>query len=266
MIALQRARDERRVTFVTREPLVYLDQWAISNIARQERLRQRFLKTLDRHGTLMFSWANAAEIVGLPEDSRWRLHQFIEHVGEHWFPLEVTPELVRSREGGSGANSPCFDEDLVRQYAPQVPTGERFTLARLVQLAGDARNAARAELAACKAEFVKQLSEQRALEKASPGRAARMFASEPFDPRRPTRFVLHAVYRELIADPAWTITEDDVVNLLHAIVAGAYCDFLVLDRNWFQRVSSWPVPRYRVHLYSEPTLEQFLDDFARRVR
>ena len=264
MIELQRTHDKRRVTFVTRQPLVYLDQWALSRIARQDLFCRRFLRTLRKHGTLMFSWASAAEVISLPDQSQWRLREFIDAIGEHWFPLEVLPEAVRAREASPGENSPCFDEDLVRQFAPQIPTGERFTLARLLDFAADPGNGARDDLADCKAEFVKQLAEQRKLEKASPGRAAGIFPVEPFDPRRPVRFVLHAVYREIIADQGWAIAEDDAINLLQAVIASAYSEFIVLEPSWFRRASHWPIPHYRVHFYSEATLETFLDDFDRR--
>ena len=265
MIELQRTQDERRVTFVTRPPLVYLDQWALNRIARHDLYCRRFLRTLHKHGTLMFSWAAATEVTDLPDQSQWRLRAFLDAVGEHWFPLEILPEAVRARESSPGENSPCFDEELVRQYAPQIPAGERFTLSWLVDLAADPRNEARAELAECKTEFVTQLAEQRKLEQESPGRAARVFRSEPFDPRRPVRFVLHAVYRDIIADRSWAITEDDSVRLLQAVVASAYCDFMVLEPSWFKRAKNWPLPHYRVHFYSEGTLEKFLDDFDRRT-
>jgi hypothetical protein len=79
-----------------------------------------------------------------------------------------------------------------------------------------------------------KLLEQRAM----PVYVERARLSRP-DYRRPRLcVVLGELQRDLILDPAATLTQNDVMDLLHAALPSMGCDFLLLDCPWVNRVET----------------------------
>jgi hypothetical protein len=50
--------------------------------------------------------------------------------------------------------------------------------------------------------------------------------------QRGTRFVLRELVRSFLIDQRLTLTRNHAIDLLHAIVPVAYCDFVLLDKHW----------------------------------
>ena len=54
--------------------------------------------------------------------------------------------------------------------------------------------------------------------------------------QRGTRFLLYEFLRALLIDTKTKITRNYVIDLFHAVVPVAYCDFVLLDRHWKTKV------------------------------
>jgi hypothetical protein len=68
-------------------PAVYLDNFAIKELAKGDALRRRrFLAAINRGSELLFSVANAAELTGFQEGSFREVRAFLEEVVHAGFP------------------------------------------------------------------------------------------------------------------------------------------------------------------------------------
>ena len=63
--------------------------------------------------------------------------------------------------------------------------------------------------------------------------------------------LLGELVRELVLDPKLVITENDMVDLQHAMISIRCCDFVLLDRKWEQRVNTL---RRRIEKKQEPQI------------
>lgn len=103
---------------------IYLDNWALVNIAKDQLLKQRFLAALRKNGSLLFSFTNAVEIGGPAGDSAAKLKVFLSEIENYWIPAEMNAETVITREEkGMGRTSPISErllkEVLQRAIAAQ---------------------------------------------------------------------------------------------------------------------------------------------------
>jgi hypothetical protein len=263
MIKVTKTASGVTIELASRQPMVYLDQWALYRFATNARLRRRFLDALDGRGTLLFSWMNINEIATTSTDTSKRISGFLHEIGENWLPLEMNPYRVMQKEDAytPGDASPCLSESLVKEYYPHVH-GKPLTLGRMVELAAKEGDGARRQLGQLKDTVLELTKKVRSKEKANPGWAARTYEARPFDAAKPTRFVYAGLFRELATNRGWTLTPNDGIDLFHCMVATAYSDMVLLDEPWTKRVRALRLPTNRVRAYYEGDLDLFLRDFA----
>lgn len=90
---------------------VYLDNDAVSELARPGELRTRFVSAMRQRGTLLFSFANAIEVS--TSEAVW---SFLDDIGPEWVPLALSPWQVADREkAGAGPSAPISDR-FVNSY------------------------------------------------------------------------------------------------------------------------------------------------------
>jgi hypothetical protein len=97
---------------------VFLDQWAINDLARRDPVRRRrFVAAVRRGADLLFSITNAAELTG-PQGHSWaQMRAFLDDLGPCWFPVELDPFEVTKRERrGLPAANCCFCDRFVKDY------------------------------------------------------------------------------------------------------------------------------------------------------
>src|SRR6266550_7520844 len=100
-------------------PVVYLDNWAIYDLAEGDASRRRrFIAAVNTGMDLLFSVTNAAELAGPKGASADATRAFLDAIGPRWFPAELSPVDVIQREvtGQYGAGS-CIAERFLKSYA-----------------------------------------------------------------------------------------------------------------------------------------------------
>src|SRR6266446_8800452 len=98
---------------------VYLDNWAIGDLAEGDpSRRRRFIDALcTGEADLVFSVANAAELTGAQGESRDSVKAFLDEIRLHWFPMELNVKEVLDREArGADPGKSCVAEEFFAGY------------------------------------------------------------------------------------------------------------------------------------------------------
>jgi len=217
----------------SRQPTVYLDQWALVRLSEGSDRRKRFLKVFEDKGTLLFSWTNVFDVAATSGGTEERIRGLLDAIGEHWLPIEMNPFRVMEKEAQAGpkSNTPCVSETFIKVYYPHIHGGP-LTLSKVLDLnKQDGGATARDQLDRLKKEahdFVRELRSQAA---SDPRWLDAHFPRQSFDAARPTTFVFSELLRSLIRDRGMVFTPNDAVDLFHASVPTACSDFVLLDKN-----------------------------------
>jgi hypothetical protein len=248
----------------TRQPMVYLDNWAMARaLARDDRRRTRFLDAFKTRGTLFFSWANVLELGNSIFNRSAPIRFLFDGIGEHWFPIEWNPLACIRKEIAyvSGANSPALSESFLRAYYPHVHDGV-LTLSTVLDLLrqdnGAKAHAGRDQIRVIVPQFVDEVKQGHSKD---PKWLDKQYPALPFDPQRPALFVFTELLRALASERGYTFTPNDGMDLFHATVPVAYSDFVLLDKAWTHRVRAIGMPGRQIYAFSEPDIDEFLDAF-----
>ncbi len=252
----------------TRQPTIYLDQWALVRLSQGSDLHERFLKVFEqRRGTLLFSWTNVLDAAITSGGTTERIKGLLGAIREHWLPMEMNPfKVIRKEEKADpSSNTPCVSESFIKTYIPHMLEGP-LTLSKALDLTQqDGGAAARANLARLKEEASEFVRDFRSRSASDPAWLDNYFPRQTFDSARPTAFVFPELLRALIGDRGMTFTPNDAVDLFHTTVPTAYSDFVLLDKNWTKRVRALPLPANQVRAYYENELDDFLNVFEKVV-
>lgn len=251
----------------SRQPMIYLDQWALVRLSQGSDRSGRFLKVFEQKGTLLFSWTNVLDVATTWGGTTRRVKDLLGAIGEHWLPIEMNPFKVMRKEVQADvpSNTPCVSETFMETYVPHILEGP-LTLSKLLDLSQqDAGVAARTELDRLKKEASDFVHQLRSLSASDPAWLDTHFPRQTFDSARPTAFVFAELLRVLIKDRGTAFTPNDAVDLFHATVPTAWSDFVLLDKNWTKRVRSLALPADRVRAYYEYELDDFLAVFEKVV-
>src|SRR4051812_47440173 len=92
-----------------RLPGIYLDQFALAALAKRATYRERFLRTFQRQGTILFSLTNVLDVSGPQGRSAEAIASFLHDLGPHWIPCEINPLTLIKKEHGviRSDSSPC---------------------------------------------------------------------------------------------------------------------------------------------------------------
>src|SRR5258707_5883883 len=115
---------------------VYLDNFAVIELAKgpPER-RRRFVSCFGRGADLIFSLTNVAELCGPQGGSLVAIRSFLDEIGPHWFPGELDPYQVSSRElAGSDPEQSFVSMDFMKQYFASRTSGYTPASARIIDL------------------------------------------------------------------------------------------------------------------------------------
>jgi len=249
----------------SRQPTVYLDQWALVRLSEGSDRRKRFLKVFEDKGTLLFSWINVFDVAATSGGTEKRIKGLLDAIGEQWLPIEMNPFKVMRKEAQAGPNSntPCVSETFIQTYYPHIHGGP-LTLSKVLDLnKQDGGATARQQLERLKTEagdFVRSLRSLSATDRAW---LDKRYPHQTFNSARPTTFVFTELLRSLVTQKGVAFTPNDAVDLFHATVPTACSDFVLLDKSWTKRVRSLVLPPDRVGAYYERELDGFLTDFER---
>ena len=256
---------------------VYLDNWAIIELATGERgRRDRVLQAIHNGADLLFSPTNAVEILA-PDyaSSRSAVGAFLDAIGPHWFPLEGPDVLgvMRREAEGQGIHSATstwfhkafFDAHNQARHGEQrrdMVGPDLFRLGFVLEWLASQRGRIRESVARVGQQLLavfKGMPSARPnvlrahLDKVRPRRA--------FDPARPATFAWEGLLRTLVLEARrFELKEGDVVDLCHAVMGAAYARFAALDQHWKRRVEKLPRPNDVAIVYHQPELDQFAMD------
>lgn len=259
----------------TRGYSVYLDNDSLIGLAKRlPSRRQRFVDAVQGNGTLLFSWANAAEIAGPQGESADAVRAFLDSIGPHWVPLESNAWEVARKEAAGLTTRVAVSERFMRAYfeervAELLPGGgtvrdlssrDFFRLAAVLDWVQKNRDTVRSDGEKLDAALRNRLEHLRAEYDRDSTSLDRLLPSCQFDARFPATFVLVHLQRLLVHEAkGYKFMPHDGRDFCHAVMGAAYGSVITLDRHWKRRVQSLPSANDLARAYYVPELDQLVD-------
>ena len=259
-------------------PTIYLDHWALRMFSESQALSDRLTAALKQeNGTLALSWLNLAEFTRVTDkEQASKAGTLLEKILPNIFFLEVDfGEVIRREDdllAGGKLIPPHFDLDLLRMFSQIKPNSlNHFTAHDLFKVIQGQVSTRFDGLADTGVDRIEALREQYAADPKFQSAIKRLPSGPPI--QRGTRFILREFVRALIVDKGTKVTRNQVIDLFHAIVPIAYCDFVMLDKYWeaqLDRVRSrfekagMAVPTARVFSGKADGVDRFLSDIESR--
>lgn len=231
-----------RLTQKATTPLVYFDHWALIKLALNPRDTARFagdIKALD--GTLGLSFVGLLEFAkGRNPNTVPAVETLLEEVGSaHLCFLEADPDVVRRREdeilAGRSATGPHLDGEFPKTLISISKNLNPLCLKGVISML---RN---------RPETLKRWEELTEAMNASVYRVRSAMGPDPAVRRRvkevrvgpriphPTRYLASELIKAVIREGG-TLTGNDWFDFFHAVVPVSYCDIVLLDGPWRERV------------------------------
>lgn len=227
-----------RQTFIS--PTIYLDHWAIRLFSDDIILQDRLVSVLlTQGGTLLISNFSFAEFAR-NDDRRHSLaaEEFIERLLPNIYFTDFAFDKLHEQEQHEPDNSqrfwPSADLPQLKLFVErsQVAPPE-LTMHGFITLARDNF----ASLEAITKETVHLIRQELEIHRADINyvNAARKIL--PTSNRTRTFVIMAELMREFILNSNLTISDNDIMDMLHAAMPINCCDFVLLDGAWADRVS-----------------------------
>lgn len=249
--------------------VVYLDNWAIGDLAEGDPWRRRrFLDAMHSGMDLLFSVTNATELWGPQGRSAEAVEAFLDEIGPRWFPGKLDPtELIKGEQRGESQGTACVDEMFLKSYVADLMRSAKviclsedfFRLGPIVGRMGSQRESLSISSAQFDEALKSEMSEARENSKRDPEWLDKKFPRIPFNPARPAFFVYLNLLRTM-AFEANSLKKGDGLDFCHTVLACAYASFAALDKQWKRRAASLPTPNGIARLYSQPELDEMVTD------
>jgi len=257
--------------------LCYLDLDSLIELSKDGStvLRDRFLVALRRRGLLAFSWTQAIEIGRLAGDNLRRVRDFLCEIGPLWLPFEMKFGSVLEREASGGAGPPLshrmaehallMTKGIVGTFPSPVAVLDFVELERSADKSASASGPGgwlRTQQGDLLDTLVAQVQSLHAkMEKEGVG-IDKVLPPVAFHVDRRCAFVFNHLLRHLtLTARSHTLTLNDAMDFLHAVVAVGYCRVVALDKRWKERVESIPKPNDLGRVYFRAELDQVVDRF-----
>jgi hypothetical protein len=253
-------------------PAVFLDNFAIKELAKGNALRRRrFIAAINRGAELLFSVANAGELTGFQGGSFLEVRAFLEEIGPRWFPVELNPHDVVTRElSGKRPDESCFSDRFMRDYMgyrtggkplKQNVSTEFFRLGPIMDWLAPQRDSIGRGKADLDGKLIKIIKEHRARYDADPQWLDRAFRSLTADRTPRATFVYKNLIRTLILETkSYHLKRNDGIDFCQAVIASAFTSFATLDKPWKRRIESLPKPNKVARIYYSQELDRMVDD------
>lgn len=223
-------------------PSVYLDHWAIRHVSENGELRNRLVTALmKREGTLAISWISLAEFSRVDSESERRSAEaLVEEVLPNLFLIESNPFQVANREVMATQSvpdiAPQADQDFLRALVSI--NSKSLKLLTATDIFSILYEAHQSTVFADLADTIVERLE--ALRAEVPENVALGKGLHATPDKFPLQSKSLALFRELsrrfLIDTKVRITRNHAIDLLHATVPSAYCDYVLLDGHWSDAV------------------------------
>jgi hypothetical protein len=242
---------------------VYLDNWAIINLAKHEpSRRRRFIDAVHAGAELLFSFANVVQLTGPKERSFDLVKRFLDDLGPHWVPIGLTPFTVMEPNGLTSAET-CVSPDLIEAYYRNriaCSSGKIISLDADFFCLGSvldwvANSDVLPKRSAEFDELLRTVRDRREAYKRNP------FLAQSFDPSKAASFAWFNLTKILIVESkSHQVKKGDGIDFCHAVMGSAFAKFATLDTTWKRRVEALPKPNRLARIYDPSQLDQMVTD------
>jgi len=228
-----------------KRPVVYLDHWAVRDFAADPVLAARFTSALKvAHGTWAVSLLNLMEFIQLTDQGQAaQFEELLEQALPDLFFIDFQAFGVMERERelamrqGRPRPAPYGDPELLGVFADIRPDTPRpFTAKALATVIVKHRNRLASGLERFQNTIVERIELMRGQMKADAELEQRVKGSHQAAKAQRTWLFVRELLGSLLLDRDKNLTRNDAMDLFHAIVPVAYCDFVLLDGQWEHRV------------------------------
>ena len=223
--------------------MVYLDHWALRKLSENQDLAKSFVIAFRASkATLAVSWVNIIEFSKLASlEAHNHAERLVNELLPHVFCMEVNPVTV-------GRN-----EDAIMRGELSIPAHADVEFMKILgglrphkfeQVSAIGLFAAVHQSAAVSAEMseltrsmigqIEKLRERYATEPELTKSAQGLPAKNDFP--QGTRQLFRELVTTLLSDKSLKLTDNHAIDLMHAIVPLAYCDYVLLDAHWEEQV------------------------------
>jgi hypothetical protein len=234
-----------------RPPLVYLDHWAVREIAKNPLRRDHFLETFKSRGTLLFSVFNMAEMGQNSGRSYQQICDLLDGVDAFWIFIESDVDIVQQRIVARQPPPATFlgSLDLLGTIVKTLPVGTYKLGSALAALQGED----------FRAEMPRLLQRPAMLQlfqgfRADHKRGRKMLPNRL--PRETPAWIMLELARHLVKDGK-NIENNDVIDLLHAVVPLCFAHIVLLEKAWRSYASKLRLSD--THVFAAPQLDEALE-------
>lgn len=220
-------------------PTVYLDHWAVRLFSEDIDLQDRFVRSLRaKAGTLLLSSVTFAEFADLSDPRHCeQAEAFLERLLPNVYFTDFAFDRLLQKENLEPNNAKRFwpPADLPQlklfvEKASAVSSG--LTMHGFVSLAHETRH----QISKSSESLRKLLVEGLSAARNDPEYVAKARRIPPSDRRPRTLLIFGELMRGFNLDSNASISDNDVVDLLHSAMPVNCCDFVLLDGPWAERV------------------------------
>lgn len=208
-------------------------------------LGPRFVDAIKkRGGTLALSILSEGEFCGLTDlKQAVAAEEFVDAIQPQLYFMEFNAFSVLQREDelmtGKTGDAPDSDRSLLDTYCSHpLATSTRFSTAGFFSDAVRKHDELRSIVSGMAQNAllgIERLRERIVVESDLRRKTRNPFADVA---KRPTATLalLRALINEQMKDLSQAPNENDAIDLLHAVVPGAYCEYVLLDKKWCHRM------------------------------
>lgn len=227
-------------------PTVYLDHWAIRLFSDELGLQDRFVHSLlAKAGTLLLSNISLSEFASL-SDARHcdQAEAFFERLLPNIYLTDFAFDKILQNEMHEPSNArrfwPPADLPQLKLFVERASMqSSRLTMRGFVALIHENRD----QISESTKGLKRMLVEKFTVARNDAEYVAKARRTPPSDKRPRTLLIFGELMRSFNLDTNAPITENDVIDLLHAAMPVNCCDFVLLDGPWAERVEKM---RHRV--------------------
>lgn len=222
-------------------PAVYLDTFAIREIADSDELSARFVRALTLSGgTWLLASLSMGEFARFADPRHVeRAERLLAQVVPRIYLFRSEPDVYREARGETDLSMrslPRSEERNMDYFSRRWAKEQTFpdTFRGMFTLVYERREDMKVTLDEIASKVVASLTRHRQFDDYR--RNAK--AARPDDGRTRQQVISGDLLRELVLDTNAPISNNDALDLMHAVEALDYCDLVLLDKAWERRVTA----------------------------
>jgi hypothetical protein len=247
MIELSKIKEGVHMDHRFVSPTVYLDHWAWRKISESEMLTNRFSNALkSRGGTLAISWLNLVEFSKVTcEQQTCKADVLLDKILPQVFFLNPNFFKVIEHEdkpsSGSESITPHEDSELLKGFVKLnllksnslklLPAQTIFRLVPATGIAGQYDPFADLII-----NYIKSLRRDYNSDKKFQVRVNQLPKGRQNQYQYGTRFIANELFGSFLKDKRIEISRNHAIDVSHAVVPVAYCNYVLLDGHWATQV------------------------------